>query len=57
MLSNEDLRHLKEIFYDLSTQMVLLPDYSERLEGPSWVEYQAIQKGGTTVDDISKMLF
>lgn len=55
MLSNEDLRHLKEIFNDLNTPMTLLPDYSERLEGPSWVEYQAIQKGGTPIDEIKKM--
>ncbi len=55
MLSNEDLRHLKEIFSDLNTKMTLLPDYSERLEGPSWVEYQAIQKGGTPIKDIKKM--
>ncbi len=55
MLSNEDLRHLKEIFTDVKTKMTLLPDYSERLEGPSWVEYQAIQKGGTPVKRISQM--
>ncbi len=55
MLANEDLRHLKEIFKDLNTQMVLLPDYSERLEGPSWVEYQAIQKGGTPIKAIERM--
>ncbi|MBG0778771.1 MAG: nitrogenase [Desulfotignum balticum] len=55
MLSNEDLRHLKEIFTDLNIDLILLPDYSERLEGPSWVEYQAIQKGGTPIRDIRKM--
>lgn len=55
MLSNEDLRHLKEIFQDVNTHMTLLPDYSERLDGPSWVEYQAIQKGGTSTCDIKKM--
>ncbi len=55
MLSNEDLRHLKEIFSDMKTNMTLLPDYSERLEGPSWVEYQAIQQGGTPVKAIKKM--
>lgn len=55
MLSNEDLRHLKEIFKDLHIDLILLPDYSERLEGPSWVEYQAIQKGGTPIRDIRKM--
>ncbi len=55
MLSNEDLRHLKEIFSDMKTRMTLLPDYSERLEGPSWVEYQAIQQGGTPIKAIQEM--
>lgn len=55
MLSNEDLRHLKDIFADFHTPVTILPDYSERLEGPSWQEYQAIQKGGTPVSAIEKM--
>jgi len=55
MLSNEDIRHLKEIFNDFKTEAVILPDYSERLEGPSWLEYQAIQKGGTPIEKIEKM--
>lgn len=55
MLSNEDLRHLKDIFADFNTPVAVLPDYSERLEGPSWQEYQAIQKGGTTISAIEKM--
>ncbi|THB79608.1 MAG: nitrogenase [Desulfobacteraceae bacterium] len=55
MLSNEDIRHLKEIFHDLDTRVIILPDYSERLEGPSWVEYQAIQDGGTPISWIEKM--
>ncbi len=55
MLSNEDLRHLKDIFEDFHSPMAILPDYSERLEGPSWQEYQAIQKGGTPISAIEKM--
>jgi nitrogenase molybdenum-iron protein NifN len=55
MLSNEDLRHLKEIFEDLNTRLILLPDYSERLEGPSWTEYHAIQEGGTPIKDLCDM--
>ena len=55
MLSNEDLRHLKEIFADVSTDFTILPDYSERLEGPSWEEYQAIQSGGTPITEIKAM--
>ncbi len=57
MVSNEDIRHLKEIFQDFNTKVIILPDYSERLEGPSWVEYQAIQKGGTPIEKIEKMRF
>ena len=55
MLSNEDLRHLKDIFEEFHTPVTILPDYSERLEGPSWQEYQAIQKGGTPISAIEKM--
>ncbi len=55
MLSNEDIRHIKEIFTDLNTEFTILPDYSERLEGPSWEDYQAIQKGGTPVREIKTM--
>ena len=55
MLSNEDLRHLKEIFTDVSTNFTILPDYSERLEGPSWEDYQAIQSGGTPISEIKAM--
>lgn len=55
MLSNADIRHLKEIFREFNTQCTILPDYSDRLEGPSWSEYQAIQEGGTPIEDIEKM--
>ena len=55
MLSNEDLRHLKDIFKDMTTELTLLPDYSERLEGPSWTDYQAIQQGGTPMEQIKKI--
>lgn len=55
MLSNEDIRHLKEIFEDFKTHHAILPDYSERLEGPSWLEYQPIQEGGTPLGVIEKM--
>ncbi len=55
MLSNEDIRHLKEIFTDFKANAVILPDLSDRLEGPSWTEYQPIQEGGTPLDKIEKM--
>ena len=55
MLSNEDLRHLKEIFEDMKINHTLLPDYSERLEGPSWTAYQTVQQGGTPINAIKKL--
>lgn len=55
MLSNEDTRHLKEIFQDIKANCVILPDVSDRLEGPSWEEYQPIQEGGTPIEKIEKM--
>ncbi len=55
MLSNEDIRHLKEIFSAMSINAVILPDYCERLDGEPWLEYQFIQKGGTKVSAIRTM--
>ncbi|WDP90515.1 MAG: nitrogenase [Desulfobacter sp.] len=55
MLSNSDIRHLKEIFAAFGIPVSILPDYSDRLEGPSWQEYQAIQEGGTPISAIKKM--
>jgi len=55
MLSNEDIRHIKEIFDDFKSHCTVLPDYSDRLEGPSWLEYQSIQEGGTPIRKIEKM--
>lgn len=55
LISNEDIRHFKEIFDDFKTAATILPDYSERLEGPSWVEPHTIREGGTPIKKIKKM--
>lgn len=55
MLSPEDMRHLKEIVTDFDTPFVMLPDYSETLDGALWTEYHKIPGGGTAVRDISRM--
>ena len=55
MLSPADLRHLKEIFADAGAPCVLLPDYSETLDGGLWDDYQRIPKGGTPVEAIRSM--
>lgn len=54
-VSCADLRHLKEIVSDFGLEQVLLPDYSDTLDGPAWSEYQNIPAGGTTVGAIRTM--
>ncbi len=52
MVSPADLRHLKEILKDFSIPFVLLPDYSQTLDGGPWAEYHRIPEGGTPVKAI-----
>lgn len=54
-LSSEDLRHLKEILSDFGLPYVMLPDYSETLDGESWSDYQKLSSGGTTIQSIRGM--
>ncbi len=55
MVSPADLRHLKEILSDFGVPFVMLPDYSQTLDGPLWSQYQKIPPGGTKVSDIRQM--
>ncbi len=55
MVSPADLRYLKEIFADFGTTCVMVPDYSETLDGPLWQEYQKVPKGGTPVSAVRQM--
>ena len=54
MVSPADLRHVKEIMKDFNIPYVMLPDYSETLDGGPWGEYHRIPKGGTPLDAIGK---
>jgi nitrogenase molybdenum-iron protein NifN len=54
-LSSADLRHLKEIMADFGAPFTMLPDYSETLDGESWVDYQKLSAGGTTLASIRRM--
>ncbi|MCL6591136.1 MAG: nitrogenase [Firmicutes bacterium] len=54
-VSPADLRHIKEILSDFQLNFVILPDYSETLDGPNWTEYQKIPRGGTPVSQIRSM--
>ena len=55
MVSPADLRHLKEIVADFGLPSVMLPDYSETLDGTPWNEYHRIPEGGTPVEAIARM--
>lgn len=55
MLSTADLRHLKEISEDFGLKPVILPDYSETMDGGPWTEYQKLPPGGTPVSEIKGM--
>jgi len=54
-LSAEDLRYMKEILDDSEIRYVLLPDYSETLDGETWEDYQKTPQGGTPVELIRGM--
>ena len=53
MYSPADLRYLKRVMDNYKTNYVLLPDYSETLDGSSWSEYKKIPDGGTTKEAIA----
>lgn len=52
MVSPADLRYLKEIVADFGTTAVLLPDYSDTLDGVAAEVYHKIPAGGTPVESI-----
>jgi nitrogenase molybdenum-iron protein NifN len=56
MLSCEDLRHLKELCRLCELPVVLLPDYSDTLDGGSWSSYQRIPRGGTSIAQVRQAL-
>ena len=54
MFSAADLRYLKDVMSRYGLNYMMLPDYSETLDGNSWSEYKRIPDGGTSVDEIKK---
>lgn len=55
MVSPEDLRYFKQLFAEMNGPLVMLPDYSETLDGPSWKHYHSIPPGGTSLIKIERM--
>jgi nitrogenase molybdenum-iron protein NifN len=53
--SPADLRCLKAVFRDFGLEPILLPDYSDTLDGPVWTEYHPIPPGGTPIESIRRM--
>lgn len=52
MVSPADLRYLREVLADFCVPCVLLPDYSETLDGPALDSYEKIPAGGTPLEAI-----
>lgn len=52
-VSPADLRYFKELLADFGLDGILVPDYSETLDGPSWEEYHRLPEGGTPVERIA----
>lgn len=55
MASPADLRWLRETLGAFSLEAVLLPDYSETLDGGLWADYLAIPPGGTPLYAVAAM--
>ncbi|NTU67481.1 MAG: nitrogenase [Chlorobiaceae bacterium] len=53
MVSPADIRYLKEILNAFGIPFVLLPDYSQTLDGGPWAEYHRIPPGGTPTSAIA----
>ena len=54
MVSPADLRYLREITDDFGLPTILLPDYGDRLDGPTWDRYHRIPEGGTPLGSIRR---
>lgn len=47
LFSPADIRHLKQVLAGFGIDHLVVPDYSETLDGPLWQEYHKIPSGGT----------
>lgn len=56
-VSPADIRYLKEVLDDFDLDYIMLPDYSETLDGPASLGYQEVPSGGTPVEKIRRVGF
>lgn len=54
MISPEDIRHLKEVTADFGLDAMLLPDYSDSLDGGIWQKYEKNIETGTLIEKIRR---
>jgi len=52
LVSPADLRYLREILEDFGLTGIILPDFSETLDGPAQLDYEKIPAGGTPLAEI-----
>ncbi len=55
LVSPADIRYLKEILADFGTPGIILPDFSETLDGAAKLDYEKIPAGGTPLSAIRAM--
>ncbi len=55
IVSAADIRHLREIVEAFGTKAVIVPDYSETLDGGIASNYSALPNGGTPVSEVRSM--
>ncbi|MFZ4800659.1 MAG: nitrogenase component 1 [Chlorobium sp.] len=53
MVSPADMRYLKEIFRDFGVAFMMMPDYSQTMDGGPWGEYHRIPPGGTPASAVA----
>lgn len=54
-LSSADLRHLRELVESFGVPAVMLPDYSDSMDGEIWDSYQRLPKGGEKLERVRSM--
>ncbi|MBN2340010.1 MAG: nitrogenase [Deltaproteobacteria bacterium] len=54
MVSCEDLRYLKSVLHAFNVPYIMVPDYSETLEGGNWKNHHPIPPGGTPVRALAR---
>lgn len=55
LVTPADLRYLRRVLADFGLTGVILPDFSQTLDGVARAEYELIPEGGTTLEEITSM--